>query len=517
MTLRPAGVLRAAPFRLPAMIAVLAAAAGWPRGAARAADLFVTSADDTVNGDTSSPDALAAQPGPDGISLREAILAADNAPGPHRIDLSSFPSVQPLVLASDLPPITRDGISLVGPTGRAGEPLVTISGSPISVFASHFRAAGLRLTGARGAVFFVFAGTAGFPASRAIEDVRIENDVFDGTDSPELGHGISIGTPEGSEGSSIRGVTISGNTFLRFRGDVAAVICDVGGTGGVIRGLTVAGNTFVENSVGVRFGIEGSHARLSAVALAGNEFLDNGIAVAAISGALSGHPPSTDGVVEGIRIEGNRIRAGESAAIYFLAGGEGATGLAIRDVDIVNNALWGGSGFAIGGQAGSGAGSIGNRVEGIRVTNDTIVVGGDRSGLSFSANSYGAEGNSISGVEALNSIFSGPGIDFGGDVPPASVSHCIVGDPLYAGANGNFSADPAFVDPTGGDFHLEPGSAAIGKGSVAGAPCGDLDGRARWADGEVDIGAYEFGAPFRPRPCPIVPAAGGEAALSRSR
>jgi hypothetical protein len=37
------------------------------------------------------------------------------------------------------------------------------------------------------------------------------------------------------------------------------------------------------------------------------------------------------------------------------------------------------------------------------------------------------------------------------------------------------------------------------------------------ADGEVDIGAYEFGAPFRPRPCPIVPVAGVEPAVLGSR
>jgi hypothetical protein len=43
--------------------------------------LVVSTNDDVVNGDTSSPCALIANPGPDGISLREALLAANNATG----------------------------------------------------------------------------------------------------------------------------------------------------------------------------------------------------------------------------------------------------------------------------------------------------------------------------------------------------------------------------------------------------------------------------------------------------
>lgn len=506
MTHRPAAIPPGKGRMLPAVVALLAAGAGCAGRAAFAADIVVTSDADVVDGDASSPGALAAFPGPDGISLREAILAADAEPGPHRIELSPSLSARPIVLASDLPPITRNGISLLGPTGRAGQPLVAIAGSPISVFASHFRAAGLRLAGARGAVFFVFAGKPGSPGSVAIEDVRIENNVLDGTGAAEPGHGIALGTADGSERAAVRDVTIAGNAFRGFRGDVAAVIGDVGGTGGEIRGLTVAGNAFAGNSIAVRFGIEGSHARLSDVSIADNEFLDNGIAVAAISGALPGRPPSTDGVVERVRIEGNRIRQGETSAIYLLAGGAGATDLSIRDVDIVNDVIWGGSGFGIAGEGGSGPGSTRNRIEGVRVTNDTIAKGGGRAGLAFYADSYGAQGNSISGIEVLNAIFAGSGPDFEGDGLPESVSHSIVRDPLHAGADGNFFADPAFVDAPAGDFHLSPGSAAIGKGRRAGAPCTDIEGRARLADGAVDIGAYEFGAPVLPRPCPVIPA-----------
>ena len=43
-----------------------------------AATLVVTNTSDVVNGDTSSPAALIANPGPDGISLREAIEATEH-------------------------------------------------------------------------------------------------------------------------------------------------------------------------------------------------------------------------------------------------------------------------------------------------------------------------------------------------------------------------------------------------------------------------------------------------------
>jgi CotH kinase protein/Lamin Tail Domain/Bacterial Ig domain/Bacterial TSP3 repeat len=50
------------------------------------------------------------------------------------------------------------------------------------------------------------------------------------------------------------------------------------------------------------------------------------------------------------------------------------------------------------------------------------------------------------------------------EYPPADVvvNHCIIQGTNWPG-NGNFSADPLFVDPTN-DFHLQPGSPAIGAG-----------------------------------------------------
>src|SRR5688500_7220180 len=47
--------------------------------------ITVTTASDAANGDTSSPASLTSGPGPDGISLREAILVTNNDPGRYRV------------------------------------------------------------------------------------------------------------------------------------------------------------------------------------------------------------------------------------------------------------------------------------------------------------------------------------------------------------------------------------------------------------------------------------------------
>jgi len=69
------------------------------------------------------------------------------------------------------------------------------------------------------------------------------------------------------------------------------------------------------------------------------------------------------------------------------------------------------------------------------------------------------------------------------------------------GASGNISADPQFLDPVGGNFHLQPASPAIdaGNNSAPNIPALDLDGNPRIAFGNastcsdtIDLGVYEF-------------------------
>ena len=55
---------------------------------------------------------------------------------------------------------------------------------------------------------------------------------------------------------------------------------------------------------------------------------------------------------------------------------------------------------------------------------------------------------------------------------------------------GNIDADPLFVDPDNGDYHLQPGSPCIDAGTPLGAPDDDIEGNPR--DEFPDMGAYEY-------------------------
>lgn len=176
------------------------------------ATLVVTNTSDLVNGDTSSPAALIANPGPDGISLREAIEAADNAPGPHTISISPALTGQVITLGTSVLWVRRDGIDLEGLAGSDGQPAITIDstavqGGPavLNVGASNFTLRNVRfqpISLQAEAALKIEAGDASADAQeeQVVSNIVIDHNAFANTGvSPnpvhQFGpHGIAVGT-----------------------------------------------------------------------------------------------------------------------------------------------------------------------------------------------------------------------------------------------------------------------------------------------------------------------------------
>jgi hypothetical protein len=79
------------------------------------------------------------------------------------------------------------------------------------------------------------------------------------------------------------------------------------------------------------------------------------------------------------------------------------------------------------------------------------------------------------------------------DLPEVIVDHNLIDgwSPTYG--DNCVRADPKFVNPSAGDFHLQSDSPAIDSGSSVGAPSFDFDGNPRPQGAGYDIGAYEYG------------------------
>jgi parallel beta-helix repeat protein len=92
------------------------------------------------------------------------------------------------------------------------------------------------------------------------------------------------------------------------------------------------------------------------------------------------------------------------------------------------------------------------------------------------------------GISASNGM--GVIIDYS-DVWSNTTNYCDLASP--PSGTYNISADPQFVNPTAGDYHLRFGSPAMNAGTSVGAPAYDKEGVARPQGRGVDMGAYEVG------------------------
>ena len=487
--------------------------------------IVVTTTSDVVNGNVTSLAALKAKPGRDGISLREALKAANHTRGTAALVImfSHALNGKTIKLRSELPPIHRNHLVLEGVSPNGSPARVTLDGrhAPSSttnelllVQASEVTVRWLRFSGlhaigngaGREAALRVWPGAYGsFLGPQAIAKVAITDNVFDnrgastGTGQALL-DGLLVGTGFGGhEGvdTQVSGITVARNTFLAYTNDDALGVW-ANASGAAMSAVVIKDNSFAANGCSIEMSEGGRVPRQSGVQIIGNTILSGGTISLNTTNA-------TRGTIDGTLIEDNWI-AGSGGAITMSAEtfnpdmGGTAGGDVISDTQIVNNVMRAGLGNDVGIwiMGGDRTAPSASRVSDVTIENDTLINDGSGDLLAIIPNGVGASGNAITGVIVRNSILYDPAgtpINQGAPVPeqpPDVVMNSLISGPGWAGVNGDIGGDPGFVDEAGGNYHLAAGGPCIDTGTTLGAPASDFDGAKR--DSTPDIGAFEYGA-----------------------
>jgi hypothetical protein len=89
----------------------------------------VVTTSDVINGDVATVARLIANPGPDGISLREGLQATNNDPGTYTIGFAPALAGATITLDDPLPALTGGGVTVEGDIDGNGKPDVTLRAS----------------------------------------------------------------------------------------------------------------------------------------------------------------------------------------------------------------------------------------------------------------------------------------------------------------------------------------------------------------------------------------------------
>ena len=105
--------------------------------------VLVTTRSDEVNGDVSSVSGLLANPGPDGISLREALIATNNDPGVYTIRFAKTLMAAIIRVGSlpgtGLPPLIGGNVIINGDVDDDGSPDITVANAENTTYPFGFR------------------------------------------------------------------------------------------------------------------------------------------------------------------------------------------------------------------------------------------------------------------------------------------------------------------------------------------------------------------------------------------
>lgn len=376
-------------------------------------EITVTSTLDVADGDTSSAQALAADPGPDGVSLREAVEVTNNEPGSYLIDFAAPLRDRTITLQFMLPHLNGGGVTIDGDIDDNGTPDVTLNttwkwewSQAIAINSSGNHVSGLRLVGfGVGLSIQAFGNFNPEVDPMPTHQLRSDN-VISGLDISDAGKsGIWIrSTPSSGVGCGVpnpnpcrtfdtfANTTIAHNTI---QGGVG-IGAQISNSGDTIDGLTVTDNEIrVRDDAGIAVeqlwdaGDDGTPARISHVLIARNSITGTGdtqgISVAAGAGAAQGN------ITEAVRVRNNTIHLecgrAPCTGIAILAGSDRAWATfpdvftprrypddnVLRTARVIGNDISGSLAFGVSIRAGGGgAGGSRNLVHAVTIRHNRI-------------------------------------------------------------------------------------------------------------------------------------------------
>ncbi|MBI3681383.1 MAG: hypothetical protein HY235_13445 [Acidobacteria bacterium] len=331
----------------------------------RGAVITVTNSSDVVNGDVSGVTALLARPGPDGISLREAVTATNNERGVYTIRFDRNLKGASILLGDRL--VFEGGnVTINGDIDGDGNPDVTVRG--------------------RGGFGLEIASSGNTLHALAVED---------------FGVGVGL-APLVSGNKTFTDNTVSNLVMRRVEQGVAGGYRAGSGTGYRWINTFIAGNAIEAKSVGIGFWLGAEGDLVEATRIVGNRLSGGGIVLAigpgpedrgnravdtliaynTIAGAIEAVSvyasfSGSQNLVDGVRIIGNRVRGGGVAISTAdnIIPGAAAEENVVRNVLIMGNVI---EGSGIGAQAGFG-GARNNAIT------DLSIIGNVTSGIGLVA------------------------------------------------------------------------------------------------------------------------------------